>query len=201
MADLPPNVTREIVKTAETLRARFTPPEFIPGCEVKSISDIDQYATNNGWIEALCGQHNQQRVRYKGFPPAVGTADYVDVLYFRDRRLFEVYGWSGTATAPTDGQYLLTTGGTVTGEFSHTGGTAGFFGATPTTQPAALTGQLTTITHSAPGTADFAIADPTAGGYGFTTLDEALTVLDVIENLQARVQELEDKLQALGLLG
>lgn len=97
---LPPELSQEIKRTADALKAKFTPPEFIPGCEVKSISDINQYATNNGWIEAVCGQHNQQRVRYKGYPASVGTTSYVDVLYFRDRRLFEVYGSGGTAVPP-----------------------------------------------------------------------------------------------------
>ena len=81
------------------------------------------------------------------------------------------------------------------------GGTAGFFGATPTTKPAANTAALTTLTSTAPGTADYAIQDLTAtGGYGFVTKDEGNTVLAVIENLQARVAQLETKLQTLGLL-
>jgi len=55
-----------------------------------------------------------------------------------------------------------------------------------------LTAALTAVTHSAPGTPDYAIADPTqTTPYGFTTSDEMLTVLSVIANLQARVLELE----------
>lgn len=81
------------------------------------------------------------------------------------------------------------------------GGTAGFFGTTPTTKPAANTAALTTITCSAPGTPDYAIQDLTAtGGYGFVTADEGQSVLKVIANLQTRVAQLETKLQALGLL-
>lgn len=65
----------------------------------------------------------------------------------------------------------------------------------------ALTEQLTTVTCSNPGTPDYAIADPTVTTpYGFTTADEFLSVVKVIANLQTRVGELEDKLQALGVL-
>ena len=66
---------------------------------------------------------------------------------------------------------------------------------------AALTGPLTHITHTAPGTPDYALQDLTnSSGYGFVTKDEGNTVLKVILNLQTRVDELEDRLQALGSL-
>lgn len=81
------------------------------------------------------------------------------------------------------------------------GGTAGFFGATPTTKPAANTAALTTITSTAPGTPDYAIQDLTqTTPFGFVTKDEGNSVLAVITNLQARVTQLETKLQSLGLL-
>lgn len=68
-------------------------------------------------------------------------------------------------------------------------------------QETALTSQLTTITHTAPGTSDYAIQTLTnSGGYAFVTADEGHTVLAVIANLQARVAELETRLQAHGLL-
>lgn len=58
-----------------------------------------------------------------------------------------------------------------------------------------LTEALTDITHTDPGTADYAIQDLTnTGGFGFATKDEGNTVLAVIANLQARVSELEIKL-------
>ena len=64
-----------------------------------------------------------------------------------------------------------------------------------------LTAQLTTITASSPASADYAVQDlVNVGGYGFVTSDEAQSVMQVIINLQTRVQELETKLQALGLL-
>lgn len=65
----------------------------------------------------------------------------------------------------------------------------------------ALTTQLTTITCSAPGTPDYAIADLTATSpYGFVAKDEGQTVLKVIANLQTRVSELETKLKTYGIL-
>jgi hypothetical protein len=76
----------------------------------------------------------------------------------------------------------------------------GFFGVTPVVQQTELTDELTTITHTAPGTADFAIQNLSLVGYGFVTEDEGNTVLSVIANLQARVNELETKLVALGFL-
>ena len=76
-----------------------------------------------------------------------------------------------------------------------------FYGVSTTAQPSALTAQLTDLTHTAPSTPDYAIQDLTnVGSYGFATKDEGNTVLSVIKNLQTRVQELEDKLQSLGLI-
>jgi hypothetical protein len=81
------------------------------------------------------------------------------------------------------------------------GGTAGFFGSTPTTKPAANTTALTAITSTAPVTPDYAIQDLTqTTPFGFVTKDEGNSVLAVIANLQARVGQLESKLQTLGLL-
>ncbi len=75
-----------------------------------------------------------------------------------------------------------------------------FYNKTPIVQPAALTTQLTTLTCSAPGTPDYAIADPVASGFGFVTLDEALSLIKVIANLQTRFSELETNvIKALGL--
>lgn len=66
---------------------------------------------------------------------------------------------------------------------------------------AVLTAQLTTITSTAPGTPDYAVQDlTTTTPYGFVTKDEGNTVLSVIANLQARVAQLESRLQALALI-
>lgn len=81
------------------------------------------------------------------------------------------------------------------------GGTVGFYGATPVTQPAALTAQLTSITHTAPGTPDYAIQDlVNTSAYGFVTKDEGNTVLSVIANLQARLAQVESRLESLNLI-
>jgi len=59
-----------------------------------------------------------------------------------------------------------------------------------------LTVQLTSITHTAPGTPDYAIQDLTAAGpFGFVTKDEGNTVLSVILNLQPGFKKLETKLK------
>lgn len=78
----------------------------------------------------------------------------------------------------------------------------GFWGATPVDQPAALTAALTTITPAdAEGTPDYAIAAITASSpYGFASAQEGITVLYVIQNLQARVAELEARLEEAGLI-
>lgn len=66
---------------------------------------------------------------------------------------------------------------------------------------AANTAALTTITSTAPGTADYAIQDlVNTSAYGFVTKDEGNTVLSVIANLQTRVSQLESKLQTYGIL-
>ncbi len=77
----------------------------------------------------------------------------------------------------------------------------GFWNKAPVVQPTALTTQLTTITHTEPGTPDYAIQNlTTTTPYGFVTADEGNSVLKVIANLQTRVAELESKLQSVGLL-
>lgn len=66
---------------------------------------------------------------------------------------------------------------------------------------AALTAVLSTITHTAPGTPDYAIQDLVQpAGYGFVTKDEGNTVLSIVVNLVARVNELESRLQAMGVI-
>ena len=95
-----------------------------------------------------------------------------------------------TRSASGDGVALFTSGGK-----------ASFFGGTPVVKPTALTAQSTTLTHTAPGTPDFAIAALTqTTPFGFAAGDEGHTVLLVIANLQTRLSELETKLRALNLL-
>jgi hypothetical protein len=77
----------------------------------------------------------------------------------------------------------------------------GFWGATPVDQPAALTAQLTTITHTAPGTPDYAIQNlTTSSPYGFVSADEGNSVLKVIANLQTRLAEVEARLEEAGIV-
>jgi len=68
-------------------------------------------------------------------------------------------------------------------------------------QQTEITDELTTITHTAPGTPDYAVQDLVQpAGYGFVSKDEGNSVLAVIANLQARVNELETALVTNGLL-
>lgn len=76
-----------------------------------------------------------------------------------------------------------------------------FWGATPVARQTALTAQLTAITHTAPGTPDYALQDLVQNtGFGFATADEGNSVLKVIANLQARLAEIETVLENLGIV-
>jgi hypothetical protein len=86
------------------------------------------------------------------------------------------------------------------GDFNHDGTNVGFYGGTPVALGAALTGTLTTVTCNAPGTTDYAIADPVQNtGFGFSTSDEMLSVLKVIANMQTRINQLENRLSTTGV--
>jgi hypothetical protein len=82
----------------------------------------------------------------------------------------------------------------------------GFWNATPVNQPDALTAGLTTVTFTAPGTADYAIQDfvdvqgDGSKGFSFKNKDEANTVLKVVANLQTKVEEIESRMEELGLI-
>jgi hypothetical protein len=53
---------------------------------------------------------------------------------------------------------------------------------------------LTTITHTSPSSADYAIANTiNSSAWGFSTQDEANTLLSVVRNLQIRLLELESR--------
>lgn len=108
--------------------------------------------------------------------------------------LFSVTEGSGDYTL-TVTNTALTANRTIT--FPNNTGTVALV-PTPQTE---LTDELTTITFTAPSSADYALQDLTAdGGYGFKTKDEGNSVLAVIANLQTRVNELETKLVALGFI-
>lgn len=96
----------------------------------------------------------------------------------------------------TDGgdKMVVASGGSINIE---TGGTITVNG----TQGAALTAQVTSITHTAPGTPDYAIQNLVQNtGFGFVTADEGNTVLKVIANLQARLAEVEARLEGTGIV-
>ena len=65
---------------------------------------------------------------------------------------------------------------------------------------AALTTALTSITHTEPGTPDYNITMTATSPIGFSTMDEALTLLKAVKTNQTRLDELEDRFQALGSL-
>lgn len=76
-----------------------------------------------------------------------------------------------------------------------------FYGDTPIVQPTALTTALTTITFVDENTPDFALSSlTTTSPAGFATLDEAQGFVEAVANIQTRVNELETKLQSLGLI-
>jgi len=69
------------------------------------------------------------------------------------------------------------------------------------TQASALTTQLTSITHTAPGTPDYAVQDLiNSSAWGVATKDEGNTVLSVIANLQARLAQVEAALEGVGIV-
>jgi hypothetical protein len=105
----------------------------------------------------------------------------------------EVYGCPAGVPGVTDNALALM--------LKVLGNKMGFFGATPVVKPAALTGQLTTLTFVDPGVPDYDIVAPIQNtGWGFATADEFKTVMSVIANLQTRMDQLESRQQGLGLL-
>jgi hypothetical protein len=81
-------------------------------------------------------------------------------------------------------------------------GKIAFYGGTPAVRGAALTTQLTAITIAdAAGTPDYALqAVINTNAYGFASAAEAITFLYVVQNLQARVAELEARLEGVNLI-
>ena len=78
----------------------------------------------------------------------------------------------------------------------------GMHGATAVDQGAALTAQLTSITITdAAGTPDYALSGlTTTSPYGLATLAEAVSLLYVIQNLQVRLAEVEQRLEEKGFV-
>jgi hypothetical protein len=78
----------------------------------------------------------------------------------------------------------------------------GFWGATPVDQPASLTAQLTTITMAdTAGTPDYTLAAiTTTTPAGFASIQECVSTLYVIRNLQVRLAEVEARLEEAGIV-
>ena len=78
----------------------------------------------------------------------------------------------------------------------------GFHGATAVDQGAALTAQLTSITIAdAAGTPDYAIQAVTqTTPYGFADAQELISFLYVVQNLQTRLAEVEQRLEEKGFI-
>lgn len=98
-----PDIRSEIHDLVDTMRRQFTPPSYWPGCEVKNVDDKDEYTTDNGYIEAIVGKHNQQRVRYYGEPVDISVGDFVDVEYFPGYSVYRVFGGTKGGTANVGG--------------------------------------------------------------------------------------------------
>lgn len=99
--------------------------------------------------------------------------------------------------------FIHTDGGENTAVYVNDGSkTSSDFNAMSTTGPgAALTAQLTTITHTAAGTPDYALQNLVQNtGFGFATADEGNTCLAVIANLQTRLAEVEARLEGAGIV-
>ena len=66
--------------------------------------------------------------------------------------------------------------------------------------PSALVTALTTVTATAPSSADYALQDLTdTGGFGFKTKNEGNSLIAVVINLQARLAALEAIVVTAGL--
>lgn len=111
-----------------------------------------------------------------------------------------IYGVLGTYS----GKLLCSAEVEIDGNLNHDGSNVGFYGTAPVAKAGALTAALTTVTHTTPGTPDYAIANPIDSGvgsaWGFSTEDEFETVMSVIANLQTRQNAIETALQNLGLI-
>jgi len=98
-----------------------------------------------------------------------------------------------------DGDDTLTIG--QSGDTVDCAGNWGWFGATAVGQQSALTTQHAALTQSGTDNADVTIQAATnSSPYGFANADEFEAVVASLINLMTRVQELEDALQAYGLL-
>lgn len=81
------------------------------------------------------------------------------------------------------------------------GGKVGFYATTAVVQAAAPTTALTDLTHTAPGTPDYALQDLVQNtGFGFVSKDEGNTTLKVIQANKVRIAEIATALKNLGVM-
>ena len=137
-------------------------------------------------------------IKLGGSAPAGETSDGKIYIYDSSDNLVATITFNGNFTIPDDVTFADETSGF---SITQNGVTLTIPQNLNLAKAAALTLALTTISCSAPSTPDYDIQDITdSSPYGFKTADEGQTVLNVIKNLQTRVNELESKLQTMGLL-
>ena len=113
--------------------------------------------------------------------------------------------WYDATHATRKGDLVLSAYDTIEREGFRVRGTGtepaiAFYGGTPRVRAAALTAQLTTVTCTAPTTPDYAmdfvdvIGD--GSGWAFTSLDKARSFAALMANVQTRLQQLENALNA-----
>lgn len=167
------------------------------------LEDVNDGATLNFAIytnDGLTSFGDHVKIRTDNDKLYFGTGDDATITYDGTNMIINPKA-VGSGYLNVAGKILVDTEVEIDGDFNHDGTNIGFFGVAPTTRQTELTDELTTVTFTAPGTPDYAVQNLTnTGGYGFVTQDEGNTVLSVIANLQTRVNELETKLTAYGLL-
>lgn len=76
-----------------------------------------------------------------------------------------------------------------------------FYDGDPISQPESLTPSLTIISFDEPDTPNFSLTGLTnVLPFGFSSMDDIKTLLMVMENLQVRLNEVEARLESLGLI-
>lgn len=112
-----------------------------------------------------------------------------------------VGNWTSTGTTQ-DGyvSFTVAVNGTLTERIRINDTGIGFFATAPAAQAALLAAPLTSITHTAPGTPDYALQDLVQNtGFGFATADEGNTLLSVVLALQVGYAAMRTALTNYGL--
>ena len=137
-------------------------------------------------------------IKLGGSAPAGETSDGKIYIYNSSDALVATVTFNGNLTVPSNVTFA---DGTTGFAITQNGVTLTIPQNLNLAKASALTTALTTISCSAPSTPNYDIQDITdSSPYGFKTADEGQTVLNVIKNLQTRVNELEARLKSFGLL-